>query len=83
MYYLKAAEPAADTIFRARVQLEPSFVFRSREVAYVGEVADFDVDPASGGLLVLEPLSPTTSAAPRFYVVTNWLREVGERLSPR
>ena len=82
VYYLKAGGPGADTIFAAQVQLEPTFVRRSREVAYVGEVVDFDVHPDGERLLIVEPVTAQAGGpdAARVYVVTNWFEELRARL---
>ena len=77
----------ADTIFAARVQLEPSFLVMETDVVYTApQLGRFDVHPDGTHIIVevTQPRVATTGderAAPsKVVVVLNWFEELRERL---
>ena len=79
--------PVVDTIFAARVQLEPSLLVRETGVVYTTpQIARFDVHP-DGTHLIVEVTQPQvasaddeSSAPSKVVVVLNWFEELRERL---
>ncbi len=76
-----------DTIFAARVQLEPSFLVLETDVVYTTpRIGSFDVHP-DGTHLIVEVTQPQVAAADaeraapsKVVVVLNWFEELRERL---
>jgi Tol biopolymer transport system component len=85
--YFLGGSTAADTIYAARVRLEPSFLVRETDAVYTARnVTGFDVHPDGTHLIaevrhqVIDSTGDASDASSKVVVVLNWFEELRQRL---
>ena len=85
--YFLGGSTAADTIYAARVRLEPSFLVRKTDAVYTARnVTGFDVHPDGTHLIAevrqqqIDSTGNASDVSSKVMVVLNWFEELRERM---